>query len=76
MTEKVSFEEQLVKLQTIVSQLEQGDVPLEKALSEFQNGIELSKKLQDTLSNAEKTLTKLMDEDNQEVDFDTATKEE
>ncbi|MGO2300006.1 exodeoxyribonuclease VII small subunit [Paucilactobacillus nenjiangensis] len=76
MAEKVSFEEQLEKLQTIVSQLEQGDVPLEKALTQFQDGVKLSKQLQDTLDNAEKTLTKLMDDNNQEINFDADTKEE
>lgn len=76
MAEKVSFEEQLEKLQTIVSQLEQGDVPLEKALAQFQDGVKLSKQLQDTLDNAEKTLTKLMDDNNQEINFDADPKEE
>ena len=76
MAEKVSFEEQLEKLQTIVSQLEQGDVPLEKALTQFQDGVKLSKQLQDRLDNAEKTLTKLMDDNNQEINFDADTKEE
>ncbi|MFZ2353658.1 exodeoxyribonuclease VII small subunit [Paucilactobacillus nenjiangensis] len=76
MAEKVSFEEQLEKLQTIVSQLEQGDVPLEKALTQFQDGVKLSKQLQDTLDNAEKTLTKLMDDNNQEINFDADPKEE
>ncbi|WP_137601970.1 exodeoxyribonuclease VII small subunit [Paucilactobacillus nenjiangensis] len=76
MTEKVSFEEQLEKLQAIVSQLEQGDVPLEKALTQFQDGVKLSKQLQDTLDNAEKTLTKLMDDNNQEINFDADPKEE
>ena len=76
MAEKVSFEEQLEKLQTIVSQLEQGDVPLEKALTQFQDGVKLSNQLQDTLDNAEKTLTKLMDDNNQEINFDADPKEE
>lgn len=76
MAEKVSFEEQLEKLQAIVSQLEQGDVPLEKALTQFQDGVKLSKQLQDTLDNAEKTLTKLMDDNNQEINFDADPKEE
>lgn len=67
---KKSFEEQLQSLQAIVEQLEQGDIPLEKALDQFQTGIKLSKSLQDTLDNAEKTLTKLMDDDGQEKLFE------
>ncbi len=70
----MSFETQLKSLQTIVDQLEQGDIPLEEALKQFQTGVELSQKLQKTLDNAEKTLTKLMDDDGQEVLFDQPKK--
>ncbi len=51
MTEKTdnatpSFEEKLTNLEQIVNSLEQGDVPLESALDQFQKGITLSKELQ------------------------------
>ena len=36
-------------LEAIVGKLEQGDVPLEEALAQFQKGVALSKKLQETL---------------------------
>ncbi|MBC9707998.1 MAG: exodeoxyribonuclease VII small subunit, partial [Enterococcus sp.] len=49
---------------------EQGDVPLESALDSFKRGMELSKHCQDTLAKAEETLTKMMTESNEEVDFD------
>ena len=55
-TAKPTFEEQLNQLEQIVNHLEQGDVPLEEALDQFQAGMKLSKHLQDTLENAEKTL--------------------
>ncbi|WP_010622082.1 exodeoxyribonuclease VII small subunit [Paucilactobacillus suebicus] len=76
MSDKQSFENQLTQLQTIVEQLEKGDVPLEEALKQFQSGIELSKQLQSTLDNAEKTLTKLMDDDCNEVPFDNKQEDE
>lgn len=76
MAEKESFENQLGKLQTIVEQLEQGDIPLEQALKQFQTGVELSQQLQSTLDNAEKTLTKLMDDDGNEVPFDKQQEDE
>ncbi len=69
-TKKVTFEESLTELENIVQQLEKGDVPLEKALSQFQRGVELSKICQQTLEKAENTLTKIMTEENQEVVFD------
>lgn len=70
MTEKPTFEENLKALDEIVTNLEKGDVPLEKALNEFKHGVVLSKELQDTLQNAEQTLTKMMNDDDQEVPFE------
>lgn len=61
-----TFEEQLAQLQQIVNQLEQGNVPLEEALQQFQEGIKLSKELQGKLTNAEKTLGHLIDDDGNE----------
>ena len=58
--EKLSFEEAMKELEVIVNKLESGDVPLEDALKQFQTGMELSKYCQDTLSNAEQTLTKMI----------------
>lgn len=66
----MTFEESMASLETIVKDLEQGDVPLEAALEKFKEGIELSKVCQDTLANAEKTLTKIMTESNEEIVFE------
>lgn len=65
-----TFEESLSALETIVQQLERGDVPLEEALDIFQKGMVLSKYCQDTLEKAEKTLAKIMTETDEEVLFD------
>jgi exodeoxyribonuclease VII small subunit len=70
MAEEKTFEENLQELQAVVSNLEQGDIPLEKALSEFQKGIKLSSELQETLKNAEKTLTKVMQDNGEETNLD------
>lgn len=65
-----TFEESLVELEEIVQRLERGDVPLEEALVAFQEGMALSKQCQDTLEKAEKTLTKIMTENNEEIPFE------
>ncbi|MBS0935494.1 exodeoxyribonuclease VII small subunit [Lactiplantibacillus plantarum] len=70
MAEQPTFEQNLSQLETIVNQLEQGDVPLEQALDQFQKGVALSKQLQATLEGAEKTLTKMMNENGDEVPFE------
>jgi len=43
---------------------------LEEALAAFQEGMALSKQCQDTLEKAEKTLTKMMTENNEEIVFE------
>lgn len=68
MENKTTFEESIAQLEAIVTQLERGDVPLEEALDAFQKGMVLSKQCQDTLTKAEKTLTKMMSGD-EEVPF-------
>ena len=65
-----TFEESLNALEEIVQRLERGDVPLEEALAAFQEGMALSKLCLDTLEKAEKTLTKMMTENNEEIVFE------
>ncbi|HFU4055351.1 TPA: exodeoxyribonuclease VII small subunit [Streptococcus suis] len=65
-----TFEENLAELEGIVTKLERGDVALEGALAEFQKGMILSKDLQRTLAEAEKTLVKVMQADGSEVEMD------
>ncbi|MFC0233395.1 exodeoxyribonuclease VII small subunit [Vagococcus entomophilus] len=67
----MTFEESMAALEEVVQRLEQGDVPLEEALTQFKYGIELSKVCQETLTNAEKTLTKMMTDENEEVLFES-----
>ncbi|MBQ1339037.1 MAG: exodeoxyribonuclease VII small subunit [Ruminococcus sp.] len=42
MEEKVTFEENLERLGKIVSELEKGDIPLEKAVELYGDGVKLS----------------------------------
>ncbi|HEK9074096.1 exodeoxyribonuclease VII small subunit [Streptococcus equi subsp. zooepidemicus] len=70
MSTKKTFEEHLQELEAIVTRLENGDVPLEEAISEFQKGMVLSKDLQKTLQSAEKTLVKVMQADGTELEMD------
>jgi exodeoxyribonuclease VII small subunit len=47
------FEESLKKLETIVSQLEEGDLPLEESLKLFEEGVTLSAVCKQELDAAE-----------------------
>lgn len=56
---KQTFEQSLKRLEEIVEQLEQGDVPLDDALKMYEEGIELSKACVEKLTHAELHLKKL-----------------
>ncbi|QTJ34715.1 exodeoxyribonuclease VII small subunit [Dolosigranulum pigrum] len=62
-----TFDQSLQELEAIVETLEQGDVPLEEVLEQFQQGIQLSQRLKTQLNDAEKFLKKIVDADGQEV---------
>lgn len=70
MSTKKTFEANLQDLEAIVTKLETGDVALEDAIAEFQKGMALSKDLQKTLEDAEKTLVKVMQADGTETEMD------
>ena len=57
-----SFEETLKQLETIVSQLENGDLPLDEALNESEKGVKLAKSGQKQLQQAEQRIQILLSE--------------
>jgi len=57
--QKGSFEEALRRLEEIVRQLEEGEVPLDRAMNLYEEGIELSKVCGERLRSAELRLKKL-----------------
>jgi exodeoxyribonuclease VII small subunit len=59
-----SFEASLEALEQIVQELERGDLPLEKSLELFEQGIKLSRQCQERLSQAERRIEVLL-RDNQ-----------
>ena len=59
-----SFEASLEALEEIVHQLEAGDLPLEKSLELFEDGIRLSRQCQERLNQAERRIEVLL-RDNQ-----------
>ncbi|WP_102027070.1 exodeoxyribonuclease VII small subunit [Salirhabdus sp. Marseille-P4669] len=59
---KLSFEEAIEKLEVIVAKLEEGDVPLEKAIDYYQEGMKLSKYCNDKLTKVEKQMEQIMNE--------------
>ncbi|MFC6255383.1 exodeoxyribonuclease VII small subunit [Secundilactobacillus hailunensis] len=70
--ETPTFEENLNHLEEIVTALEKGNVPLEEALSQFKQGVSLSHDLQVKLTDAEKTLAEMMNDDDQTETFEAS----
>lgn len=69
-----SFEEKLQNLEQIVTSLERGDVALEDAITQFQNGMVLVKELKETLTRAEQAVVKMVQQDGTEIDFNPEQK--
>ncbi|MGB7210016.1 MAG: exodeoxyribonuclease VII small subunit [Pyrinomonadaceae bacterium] len=55
-----TFEASLDELEKIVSQLEDGDLPLEQSLKLFEDGVKLSRECKDRLMKAERRIEILM----------------
>lgn len=56
MVKTVNFEKSLKELETIVKELENGELPLENSLKQFEKGMTLAKKCQDILTDAEQKI--------------------
>ncbi|QOT00689.1 exodeoxyribonuclease VII small subunit [Brevibacterium sp. JNUCC-42] len=57
------FEEAMQRLEEVVRQLEEGDVPLEKAIDLYQEGIQLSRQCATKLDVIEAKVIQLLDQD-------------
>ena len=58
-----SFEEALERLETIVEELEGGSLSLEQSLARYEEGMRLSRRLTQTLDQAEKRIERLVEEE-------------
>ena len=59
---KESFESNLINLEKIVSELESGQLSLEESLEKYKKGIELVKKCNTIIENAEKEVQRLTED--------------
>ncbi len=63
MTKEMMFEEAMQELETIVTRLESGDVPLEQSMELYQRGMKLSVLCQKKLAEAEEKMNEMMQQD-------------
>ena len=66
MDKNKNFEEQIEKLESIVKELEKGDLNLDDSVSKFEEGIKISKECNEILETAEKKISILVNQ-NREV---------
>jgi exodeoxyribonuclease VII small subunit len=60
--EAMSFEEALVALEAVVDKLEDGELPLEQALAEFERGVALSRRCSEELDSADRRIEILVEQ--------------
>jgi exodeoxyribonuclease VII small subunit len=59
-TKKINLEKALADLEELVEELESGDLPLEKAMKKFEDGIKLTRGCQTALKEAEQKVEILL----------------
>lgn len=74
-TDSLSFDAALGELEQIVDKLEQGDLPLEDALKQFERGIQLARVSKQKLEQAEQQVQILLQQDGEEKLVPFATEE-
>lgn len=69
---KINFEKSLSDLETLVEEMEQGDLSLEESLKRFEKGIGLTTDCQQALQSAELKVQELVDKNGKllEKDFE------
>ena len=69
---KENFEESMKKLETIVIELENGNLNLDESVKKFEEGMKIAKQCNTILESAEKKITILLEKDGElkEEDFD------
>ena len=68
----MNFEENMESLEKIVQELEKGELNLDESIKKFEEGMNLSKKCNEILEEAEKKITILIKKDDkiEEEDFE------
>ena len=63
---KKTFEESMAELEKIAKELESDNLTLDESIKKFEEGMKLSKECKETLDNAEKKITILINDEEQD----------
>lgn len=67
---EISFEESLEKLETIVKELENGSIELDKAIDQYTEAMKLVKACSEKLNSATEKVNKILNENGTLTDFE------
>ena len=67
--DKINFEENIKKLETIVRELESGNVALDDALDKFNEAFKISKECDEKLKEVSESLNKVLNKDGNLEEF-------
>lgn len=67
-SKEMNFEEAMQELEKITRELEKGDLSLDESVKKFEKGMEVSKRCNEILENAEKKITILIKKDDEYVE--------
>ena len=70
MEKKVKFEEKMQNLETIINDLENGDIDLDESIEKYTKAMQLVKECDTELKSVEEQVSKLVSENNEIKDFD------
>lgn len=71
-TKEISFEEKIKKLESIVTELESGEVPLDDAINKYTEAMKLSKECSNKLAEVSEKVNKILSENGTLEDFEVA----
>lgn len=72
----INFEESMKRLEEIAAELEKGDLDLDTSVSKFEEGMRLSKECSDILEKAERKITMLVKNNQDELVEENFVQEE
>lgn len=73
--DKMSFEEAIKELTNIVSKIEQGQIPLQDSLQQYEKGMDLIKHCRAILQKAEMRIEKITKTEAEQIEDETPTKD-
>ncbi len=69
MTKEVKFEDKLKELESIINELESGEIDLDSSIEKYTYAMKLVKECDKKLKNIEDKVTKIISEDGSEEEF-------